>query len=162
MHPTHSPWWKRRRILIPFGIVGVVALTGAAIVIPLSLLVNGTQVELDAEIPIVYTTDTGVDVTCRYGIHFGDPTHRTAADERLAEFVQNHDWTGIGQHIYDEAIANPFVPGPNDDWEVDTQEIRDDFSFSRATDLIWDEIPAGLQQDGQSAGATMDCTGQLR
>jgi hypothetical protein len=148
--------------MIPLGIAGVVALTGAAVVIPLSLGINGTQVELDAEIPIIYTTDTGVDVSCRYGIYFGDPVQRGAADERLAAFVENHDWTGIGQRVYDEAIANPFVPGPDDDWEVDNQEIRDAFSFNRATDLIWSEIPSDLQQAGQSTGATTDCKGQLR
>lgn len=157
-----SPWWKRPRIVIPLGIAGVVALTGAAVFTPLQLWINDTPVELDVEIPIVYTTDTGVDVTCRFGISFGDPAHRTGADGRLAEFVENHDWTGIGQRIYDEAIANPFVPGPDDDWEVDTQEIRDTFSFNRAIDLIWAEIPADLQPTGQSAGGAMDCTGRLR
>lgn len=32
--PARTRWWKRRRIMIPFGIAGVVALTGAAVVIP--------------------------------------------------------------------------------------------------------------------------------
>lgn len=157
------PWWKRRRIVIPLGIAGVVALTGAAVVIPLSLGVNGSWGAPDAEIPIVYTTETGVEVRCRYGMSFGDPADRTEADERLAEFVRNHDWTGIGQRIHDEAIARPFVPGPDDDWEVDTQELRDSFSFTEATSLIWEEIPAALlQQSGGSAGTTTDCTGRLR
>lgn len=161
---ARMPWWKRRRAGIPLGIAGIVALTGAAVLVPLGLWINGTQVDLDAEIPIVYTTDTGVDVSCRWGIYFGEPVNRSAADEKLAEFVENHDWTGIGQRIYEEAIANPFVPGPNDDWEVDNQELRDNFSFNNALNLvIWDEIPASLlEQEGQSAGATSDCTGKLR
>lgn len=160
---TPRPWWKRRRTIIPLGIAGVVALTGTAVVIPLSLGVNHTWVDPDTEIPIVYTTDTGVDVSCRYGIYFGDPVDRSAADERLAEFVKSHDWTGIGQRIYEEAIANPFVPGPNDDWEVDTQDARDESSFSRATtDLILNEIPSDLMQEpGQTSVATTDCKGQL-
>lgn len=160
---ARARWWKRRRIVIPLGIVGVVALSGAAVAIPLSLGINGTQVDLDAEIPITYTTDNGIDVSCRYGMYFGDPTNRTAADEQLAEFVENHDWTGIGQRIYDKAIANPFVPGPNDDWEVDNQELRDNFSFNNALSLIiWEEIPTDLAQGAQSSGATSDCTGKLR
>jgi|GEM_PF-1851484 len=161
---TRMPWWKRRRAIGPIGIAGIVALTGAAVLVPLGLRINGTQVDLDAEIPIVYTTDTGVDVSCRWGIVFGDPVNRSAADERLAEFVENRDWTGIGQRIYEEAIANPFVPGPNDDWEVDNQELRDYSSFNNALNLvIWEEIPASLlAQEGQSAGATSDCTGKLR
>lgn len=158
-----TPWWKRRGTAVPFSVAGLVALTGAAVAIPLSLAINGALVGLDAEIPITYTTDNGIEINCRYGIYFGDPAGRTAADERLAQYVENHDWTGIGQRIYDEAIANPFVPGPNDDWEVDTQELRDNFSFSNAlSHIVWNEIPADLQQDARSAGATTDCTGKLR
>lgn len=157
-----TPWWKRRRTMIPLGIVGALALTGAAVFVPLNLAVNGTQVDLDVEIPIVYTTDTGVDVSCRYGMYVGDPASRSAADERLAAFVKNHDWTGIGQRIYDAAMANPFVPGPDDDWEVDNQELRDNASFFNALGMIWEEIPAELQEDGQSSGGTSDCTGKLR
>ena len=159
--PRRPRWWKQRRTMIPLGIAGVLALTGAAIAIPLNLSINGIEVDLDVEIPIVYTTDTGVQVSCRYGMYFGDPVDRSEADEELAQFVADHDWTGIGQRIYDEAIANPFVPGPNDDWEVDTQEIRDDFSFNRALDLIYAEIPDELLQDGHSSGGASDCTGQL-
>ena len=91
--PTPTPWWKRRRAMIPLGMAGVLALTGAAVLVPLGLWVNDTKVELDAEIPIIYTTDTGVDVSCRFGIYFGDPANRTAADEQLADFVGiDPDW----------------------------------------------------------------------
>lgn len=159
---ARKPWWTRRRTLFPLAIAGAVVLTGAAVAVPLSLWVNGTQVELDAEIPIVYTTGSGVEVTCRYGIYFGDPASRSDADERLAEFVATHDWAGIGQRIYDEAIANPFIPGPDDDLEVDDQETRDRFSFFNATDVIWQEIPDELRSAGHSSGGTMDCTGRLR
>ena len=162
LSPTPTPWWKRRRLLIPIGIPAVIALTGAAVVIPLGLWINGTEADLDAEIPIVYTTDTGVDVNCRAGIYFGDPVNRTADDDKLAEFVNDHNWTGIGQRIYEEAIANPFVPGPNDDLEVDNQDLRDSFSFTSAMSLIWEEIPAEMRQTGQQAALTSDCTGQLR
>ena len=56
---ARMPWWKRRRAGIPLGIAGIVALTGAAVLVPLGLWINGTQVDLDAEIPIVYTTSSG-------------------------------------------------------------------------------------------------------
>lgn len=159
--PVRALWWKRRRAIIPLGIGGLVALTGAAVFVPLGLWVNGTKVDLDAEIPIVYTTDTGAEVSCRYGFYFGDPAARTAADEELAQFVQEHDWTGIGQRVYDEAIANPFVPGADDHLEVDNQEVRDGFSFFHALGLVWEEIPTELQQAGLTAGGTSDCTGRL-
>lgn len=165
--PRRKPWWKRRRIVIPLGVLGVAALTGAAVLIPFGLWINGTQVELDAEIPITYTTDNGIDISCRYGIYFGDPVNRTPADEQLAEFVETHDWTGIGQRIYDDAIANPFAPGADDNWDVDTeadtQERRDTLTFILATSrVIWGEIPPELQQRNESTGSTSDCTGQLR
>lgn len=160
---ARQPWWKRHRVMIPLGVGGLVALTGAALLSPLQLWVGGAEVDLDVQIPIVYTTDTGVEVSCKYGIYFGDPGGRTTTDQKLAEFVQNHDWTGIGQRIYDRAIANPFIPGPDDHWDSDTQEMRDRFSWSQATSLIYEEMPATLlQQAGQSSGATSDCTGQLQ
>ncbi|WP_243227840.1 hypothetical protein [Microbacterium sp. CIAB417] len=154
-------WWRRRRILLPFGLAGAAILTGAVWLLPLGLSVNGTPVDLDVVIPITYTTDTGITVSCRYGIYFGEPENRTAVDERLVAFVKSHDWSGIGQRIYDQAVAHPFVPGPDSDLQVDTPEVRDSFSFSQAQDLIWQEIPAALREPGSSAGATSDCAGRL-
>lgn len=160
---SRAPWWQRRRVLIPLGIPAVIALGGASVIIPLGIAVNGTEVDaLDAEIPIAYTTVTGVDINCRAGIYFGDPNNRSTRDDELAAFVEDHDWSDIGQKIYDDALANPFVPGPDDDWEVDNQELRDVFSFNRSMGLIWEEIPAELQQTGQQAALVSDCDGQLR
>lgn len=158
---SRPPWWRRRRAIIPLGLGVLAVATGAAVLIPLQLSVNDTPVELDVEFPIVYTTDTGIEVSCRYGLYFGNAVDRSAADERLADFVSSHDWTGIGQRIYDEAIASPFVPGPEDDWEVDTPELRDQSSFIHATELIWAEIPDELLHDEWPSGSTMDCTGVL-
>lgn len=161
--PARGPsWWKRPRLVLPLAFVGVVALTGASIVIPLRLWVDGQEVELDAYIPIQYTTESGVDVSCTYAIHFGDPDERTSADERAADYLRQHDWNGIGQRVYDHAMAHPFVPGPDDNLEVDNQQLRDQFSFTNALQLIWDEIPHDIHGATESAGATMDCTGQLR
>ncbi|WP_168628065.1 hypothetical protein [Cryobacterium sp. BB307] len=156
-------WWKNPKVIVPLSIAGVIALTGAAaLAMPIRLWVGGQEVELDGEIPIIYTTDTGVFVHCTYGIHFGDPAERTAVDERAAQFMKNHDWTGIGQRIYDEAIANPFVPGPNDDFQTDSQQIRDMFSFQQAMHLIWTEIPDDIDGAVREAGGASDCKGQLR
>lgn len=158
-----SPWWRRRRGVGPLAIAGAIAVSAAAVMVPLTMEVGGTQVELDVEVPIVYTTDTGVDVSCRYGLYFGDPADRTEADEQLAQFVAGHDWTGIGQRIYEEAIDNPFVPGPDYDGQGDDQAVLDKHSFIlAAVHLIRDEIPDDLWQQGFSSGATMDCQGLLR
>jgi hypothetical protein len=160
-------WWKRRRNLIPMGIGGAIALTGAAVVIPLNMGIDGAQVRPDALIPISYTTDTGVDVHCRYGIYFGDPGDRSAAAVQLAAFVEDHDWTGIGQRVYDRAIANPFVPGRDGGLDEDTPQRRDEMSLMNAISAsIEAEIPDHLRT-GDPATEVLDrgitdCKGQLR
>lgn len=157
-----TSWWKKPRIVVPIVIGAAIMTTAGALIVPLALGVNGIQVDVDARIPIHYTTETGVTVDCTYGIYVGDPAHRTAADHRLAKYLSAHDWSGIGEKVYDRAMANPFVPGPNDDWEVDNQELRDQFSFNNALNLIYERIPADLMTEGTSTGATTNCTGQLR
>lgn len=147
---------------MPIAIGTALVTTAGALIVPLALGINGQQVDIDALIPIHYTTETGVTVDCTYGIYVGDPADRTAADQELADYLNTQDWSGIGEEIYDQAMANPFVPGPNDDWQVDNQQIRDRFSFNRALNVIYERIPADLMTEGMSTGATTNCTGQLR
>ncbi|WP_235565653.1 hypothetical protein [Microbacterium sp. Root166] len=161
-----APWWKRRRAIIPLGIASVVALTAAGL--PLTMGIDGMRVDPDAVIPIVYTTDTGADVSCRYGIYFGNPADRSALDKQLAAFVKDHDWTGIGQAAYEYAIANPFVPGRDGGLQWDTQQNRDVMSLNIAiSHMIEDEIPDELRNadpavSGALDNSTTDCTtGQL-
>lgn len=159
---ARRPWWRRPRFILPVAVMAAAATTGAAIAIPLSqLLVGGTAVDYDVTIPIRYTTHTGVQIDCRYGIYIGDPATRSPADDALAAYLDEQDWTGIGQEIYDEAMADPFVPGPDDDLEVDTQALRDSFSFQKATGIIYDRIPADLMA-GTTTGSASDCDGRLR
>jgi hypothetical protein len=157
-----TPWWKTPRVVVPIAIGVGLMTTAGALIIPLVLGVNGQLVDIDARIPIQYTTKTGVTVACTYGIYVGDPAHRTTADQKLANYLNAQDWSGIGEKIYDRAMANPFIPGPNDDWEVDNQQLRDRFSFDRALNVIYERIPADLMTEGMSTGATTNCTGQLR
>ncbi|MDF2582192.1 MAG: hypothetical protein K0R33_835 [Mycobacterium sp.] len=105
---NRRPFWRRRRAIMPTLIVGALALAGAAVVVPLSLWINGTQVDV-VNIPINYTTDTGIQVSCQYGIYFGDPANRTEADEELTEFVENHDWDGIGPIVLLHERGCPLV-----------------------------------------------------
>lgn len=165
--PTTTPWWKRRRVVVPLGIASVVALTGGAILIPLSLSVDGTQVEADAKISIVYTTDSGTEVGCRYWIYFGEPSSRDAETQALADFMATHNWSGIGQRIYEEAIANPFVPGRDGGLQSDSAQARDEMSLAIATSrLIEAEVPSNLQgplhKEGTISSSTTDCKGELR
>lgn len=163
--PTTAPWWKRRRTMVSFGIAGIVALTGGALVLPLSQFgIDGTWVDADAIIPIKYTTDTGVDVSCRYALYFGDPEDRTPSDRQTAAFVADHDWTGIGQEMYEYAIAHPFVPGRDGGLQVDTQQARDGMSLSIAIGHhIEAAIPFQLrdERDEYMPSSVTDCQGQL-
>ncbi|WP_157536963.1 hypothetical protein [Microbacterium sp. Root180] len=163
--PSTTPRWKRRRTMIPLGIAGVVALTGAALVLPLTQFgIGGMLVDADAIIPIKYTTDTGVDVSCRKAFYFGDPADRTQSDRQIAAFVADHDWTGIGQDMYEYAIAHPFVPGRDGGLQVDTQQARDEMSLSIAIDHhIAMAIPLHLRDERGELmpSAVTDCQGQL-
>lgn len=161
VHPR-TAWWKRWRIVLPLAVGAGLATTAGALIVPLALGINGIPVDVDARIPIHYTTKTGVTVDCTYGIYVGDPANRTASDRRLAKYLTTHDWSEIGEKIYHRAMANPFVPGANDDWQVDTQQLRDQFSFNTALNLIYEQIPAEMMTEGMSTGATTDCAGQLR
>jgi hypothetical protein len=157
-----APWWKRPRALLPIGVVSMVALTGGAILIPLTLSVSGVEVEPDVEIPIVYTTDTGVNVSCREQIFFGEPGERDDTDIRIAEFMRGHDWTGIGQRVYEDALANPIIP----ERDGGTEPGFDQASFSTAAGrLIEAEIPTSLrgawEKEGPVWSSVTDCTGEL-
>jgi hypothetical protein len=173
--PRVKRFWSKRKIAL--GAVGmlVIGLTSAAVANsfdPDGLLVCagpqdsqyldlGQCVQAHMEtIPIYYETATGKTINCSIGIAFeeqGNGTHAAA----LTTFVKDHDWTGIGQRIYQEAIDHPFVPGPSDGFETEpSQAVLDSFSFEKAQHLIYDEIPAA--PEGTSGGGTSNCHGELR
>lgn len=165
--PARRRWWRRRRVVLPVLVVGIAALSGGALLIPLNIMVNGGHVKGDVVIPIVYTTDTGKQISCRDAIFYGDENgHKDAADKRLAAFMAEHDWTGIGQRAYEDALAHPFVPGVDGGLSEDTPEMRDRASFSSALDrVIADETPAELRIDpgklGTISSGASDCQGEL-
>lgn len=164
--PAAVPWWKRRRAVIPLGIGAAVALTGGALVAPLTIFIDGIFFDPDARIPIVYTTDTGTEVSCRYAIYFGDSEDRSEGEEKLAAFVAAHDWDGFGQKVYELALSDPFVPGIDGGLDVDTQQRRDEASlFTAIYRSIEAEFPAELRDLQQAEGildsGSSDCQGQL-
>lgn len=160
---ARKPWWRVPRIVVPMVALGAAIVTTAgALLVPLTLVIDGVEVEPEVIIPIHYVTGTGVVVDCAYGIDVGAPASRTAAEQALADYLHSQDWSGVGQEIYERAMANPFVPGPDDEGEFDNQEIMDHISFTSALGVIYERIPAGMMTEGVSAGGTMTCTGQLR
>lgn len=143
---------RRRRSLwlIPGVVVAAGALTASAALF-------APYFDPDVRIPIEYVTDTGVEVTCTYALRVGSVIG--GENPELREWVTSHDWSGVGQRIYDDAVANPFIPGPDDegDW---TAELIDSVSFSDAMARQTD-VPEGLTAFGDEVAGTSDCTGRL-
>lgn len=143
---------RRRRSfwLIPGAVVAAGALTaGAAVFAP--------YFDPDVRIPIEYVTDTGVEVTCTYALRVGSAVG--GENQELREWLTSQDWSGVGQRIYDDAVANPFVPGENDEGEW-TAEIVDSMSFFDAMGRQTD-APEDIAVFGDTVTGTSDCTGQL-
>jgi len=152
------PWWKNWKVMLPIGVVGVLALTGAGVAAAPLILADG--VELDARIPITYVTESGVTVNCVYGLIRNGENGRTAERERAAEFLANEDWSGVGQEIYDFAIAHPVTPQEGEVWTNDTPDVRDAISFKLAViPVISSHLPADLREAGSQLASTDTCTG---
>lgn len=150
------------RVRLPAGLAAVAVTTGAAIAVPVWLGINGIQVEPDAQIPINYTTLSGVEVSCTWAVHIGD-AERTPLEERVAEALAATNWDGVGQDIYEQAIANPRVPQPGETWAVDTQGTRDAISFKLAIlPVVERRLPEALQGAASQWGSTDTCTGPFR
>lgn len=159
-------WWRRPRVVI--GALGVLLLgtTGGAMASQFNFadyLIGGKIIQPDVEVPIYYETATGKTVHCTIGLVYGhlDPD---ADVTELKSFVANHDWSRIGQRLYEEAMSNPFTPGPNDDFPADvSQSILDTFSFNNAIgQVIEGEIPPELFSDGTTGNMPSNCDGTLR
>ena len=159
------PWWMNWKVTLPIGVVGLLAVTGAAVAAPLILAVGEPYkiVELDARIPITYVTESGTTVDCVYGIYLNGHGGRTAQQERAAGFLANEDWTGLGQEIYDFAIAHPSLPKEGEVWTNDTPGVRDAISFKLAViPVISSRLPADLRAVGSQFVSTDTCTGPFR
>lgn len=151
VRPT-SRWWKRPLVTFPILTVGTLAIAAGAVVYSF----GGNP---DVVIPINYVTDSGQAVSCGYALHIGTEASTDAGP--LRKFVAEHDWSGIGQRVYREAIAHPFVPTPAEAGEF-TQANIDRFSLDLALNtVVSSEYPVGLTPDGIS-GAESSCTGELR
>ncbi len=155
---------RRWRIALPLTLGIAAVCTGAAIAAPLVLFVGEeeTQVEPDVVVPIEYTTISGQEVSCAYAIYLGG-TERTDADERVAAALASTDWTGVGQEIYDHAVANPRGPQDGETWRHDSVGVRDAISFKIAVVPVLERrLPAGLQGSSGQWGSTDSCSGPFR
>lgn len=144
---------RRRNLwLVPTVAAGALALTAGAVLFT-------PNFDPDVRIPIEYVTDADETVSCTYALRVGSVIG--GENPELREWVLAQDWTGVGQRIYDDAIAHPYVPDVNVEGEF-TQERIDSVSWFTALDRqIIDQIPADLTGFGDEIAGASNCTGQL-
>lgn len=153
-HKSGSPRWRRPLFLIPA--IGVLALATTAGAVAYSFSKTDAAV-----IPINYTTASGQQITCGYGVS-GSSQVAGVTTAALRKYVTSHDWTGTGQKVYRYAVAHPYVPTVAESQQL-TQTQIDSFSFSLAlAAVIGDEIPASVEPTGYLAGGESNCLGTLR
>lgn len=89
-----------------------IVLMGSAVMAPLVTSVgeSAIEVELDARIPISYVTENGVEAVWVYVVYLASVDGRTDERECAAAFMVDEVWSGIGQEVYDYAMAYP-APG---------------------------------------------------
>lgn len=146
---------RRRTLLIalPAAVLAAGALTAGAIA------VATFDWSTTVEVPISYTTDSGRSVSCTATVQGGAVVD---ADARaLKDYLNSQDWTGVGQRIYDRALANPFVPGEGYPAGLTSAEL-DAHSWGAAmTDLIPGVLPENLTAGWAGDSVGSDCTGEL-
>jgi len=148
-----APRFKRRLLVfVPVATVGALALTAGAIVV--------NTITADVVVPISYTTDTGSAQTCT--AEFAAGSAFDADDRALTAHLRGYNWTGIGQKIYDRALAEPFDPATSDLVGLSQRDI-DGMSWSDAMTAELDNaIPQSLLgQDAAFFSWGSDCEGLL-
>lgn len=158
--PRRAPFWKRTRVAIPV-LAAAVALMGAAVVLPLQLWVDGREVDIDLEVPVEYVTAGGHRVACTAGFHFGSPSGRGPELEAAVNELRGRDWSGIGEEIYEHAVAHPVAPQDGEVWRVDTAQVREKIAFELAITAVMTSRTSDTLPAGAGIVVTNDCTGRL-
>lgn len=162
---THRHATRRRRAawLIPGAVLAVGALTAGAVVVD-------RYTRVDVPIAIEYTTDTGLTVTCTANIEGGSFFAPKPAE--VIDYYKTHDFTGIGQRVYDYALVlagdregTPDVLPRSVAWipDEDWTGYPDDAALSQSLVsflLIDVTLDLGLEGSG-GADLRSDCTGPL-
>lgn len=143
---------RRKAWLVPGVVVAGVVLTAAAVIFT-------PNFDPDVRIPIEYVTDTGTEVSCTHAMRVGSVV--SGENPELRQWLVSHEWTGVGQRIYEDAVAHPFVPTEDTPGEW-TPELIDAVSWFDAMQRQIDgAIPSGLTMYGHVVSGSSDCTGQL-
>jgi hypothetical protein len=152
--PGRRLWW----LVAPLLAVPAIAFATTA----------GTEPRMvpDFSIPVNYTTDTGTAVSCSIDL-FNMEINYVELTTPEVEYLRAQDWTGVGQRIYDAALAHE---GDRAWWQAATVgwpggATSDDVqlvAWQHAVDEnIFDLIPDGITPTGTGYGVTDQCTGEL-
>ena len=104
----------RPRWVIPVLVGSALAVTaGAGTATVMMSHWGGVEMPLDnvrntLPIPLIWTTETGHFENCLVWIELRNP--QTGDRDALDAAIRSHDWTGLGQHLYDTAPATPEDP----------------------------------------------------
>ena len=159
------PQRRRSLWLVPGVVAAVGALTAGAVVVD-------DYLRVDVPIAIEYTTDTGITVECTANIDGG--TFFAPKPTDVIDYYKSHDFTGVGQRIYDYALVlagdtegtpdvlpNSAGGLPDGDFRYSDQAA---LSHSMSLFLVWDVLlDLGLDDVSGGVGAALgsDCTGRL-
>jgi hypothetical protein len=155
---------RRAAWLVPVAILGGAALTAGALVATDNLLHE------DLPISIEYTTDSGRTISCAATIEGG--SFFAPREAEVVQYYRSHDFTGIGQRIYDYAmvLAGEREPEPGllprsslvvADDKGNPYPEQSSFSHSLTSFLLTDAyIDLGVNGTGDS-WLSSDCTGEL-
>lgn len=152
--------WKRPAVLVPLLLSGVV-LMGAAVVAPLQLWVKDQEVQLDVQLPIEYTTVSGREVSCKYGLYFDSAAGRTPEIDAAMDKLRGMDFSGLGKEIYQYAVDHPASPQEGETWNVDNASVREKIAFELAVRAVVTDRLSGILPAGAGFSGTTDCAGQL-
>jgi len=155
---------RRAAWIVPAALLGATALTAGALVVTDNLLHE------DLPIAIEYTTDTGRAVSCTATIEGGSLFAPREAE--VVQYYRSHDFTGIGQRIYDyalvltgERVAEPELLPRSSLVVADDQgnAYAEDGSFSMSlTSFLLGDAYLDLGIDGSGdSWLSSDCTGEL-
>lgn len=135
--------WPR---LVPVLVVSGLALTGGA-------TAWVTSVQPDVVISVGYTTDVGQAVECEIYLEVPNTAIRAHLNETR--------WDGIGQRIYDQALAATLTPAAN--LSFNSEQERDSWNwFATADDLTVGSVPGHLLPENDVVAASdSSCTGDL-
>lgn len=136
---AHRVFW-----IAPVAVVAAGALTGGGVLF-------AQYMNPDVRVPIEYTTTGGTEIGCTLAIRVD------SSDTDVRDWLITNDWSGIGQRIYDDALANPYAAdGDQSQQEIDALSFR--AALARALDA---ELATDVGATDAHLSAVADCEGTL-